>query len=366
MQVSRFDDLTYLATNYLVVNDIQTTEMVIHGLGTVESMDANSLSVNTIETSEPYDIPDTTVVQSATAINTTLDNPTVTTLTASNITLPSLTVDTIDVTRLHQDTSSSTNTTTTSSTSDNINTNSINATEITATSANVTGTLTSDNMYTTLNYTGQRPNVSQGVATFQGTIGCKSFDFLQGTYPSYSVLLNHNQTVSQTPLIIGYNSVIGGLDNGTFFGGVKAALSLCSNSAVTARTLRFNEDGNFVVYSPTGTVLWQSGTSVSDETLKRNISYIDNCADKLSELECFWFKYKEEVDPKRLKRLGLSAQTIQKVQPEIVHEDTKGYLSLKMERCVPLLVNGIKELSSKQQEVINKLESEIEEMQNVY
>ena len=60
------------------------------------------------------------------------------------------------------------------------------------------------------------------------------------------------------------------------------------------------------------------------------------------------------------KDIGVIAQEIEKVLPETVHRREDGYLSVKYDKIVPLLIEGIKEQQTQIEDLknrINKLES---------
>ena len=58
--------------------------------------------------------------------------------------------------------------------------------------------------------------------------------------------------------------------------------------------------------------------------------------------------------------VGVIAQEIVEVMPHVVAERTDGYLAVKYERLVPLLIEAIKSLSDK----VEKLENKIEDLKN--
>ena len=119
----------------------------------------------------------------------------------------------------------------------------------------------------------------------------------------------------------------------------------------------------------------------SDERLKDNLGKIESPLDKISKLDAFYYvnndlaKEKGFEDDK--KQIGLSAQQVKEVMPEVVHsapfdtdfdEDgnmfsTSGedYLTLKYDRLVPLLVEGIKE----QTEIVKAQQREIDELKEM-
>ena len=63
------------------------------------------------------------------------------------------------------------------------------------------------------------------------------------------------------------------------------------------------------------------------------------------------FKYKEEKGGG--KHLGFSAQEVEKILPELVHEDEDGIKSIKMVEMIPLLVGAIQDLK-KELELLKK------------
>ena len=66
------------------------------------------------------------------------------------------------------------------------------------------------------------------------------------------------------------------------------------------------------------------------------------------------FNWKKNVIGKT-QDIGLIAQDVKKIAPEIVKERSDGFLAIKYEKMVPILVGAIQD----QQEIINELKSEI-------
>jgi len=99
----------------------------------------------------------------------------------------------------------------------------------------------------------------------------------------------------------------------------------------------------------------------SDKRLKTNIINIQNPIDKIKKLNGISFEWKDrEVNEKVMNKtnLGVIAQEVQKVLPEIVKERDDGYLAIKYEQLVPVLIEGIKE----QQKQIDELKKKLEEL----
>jgi hypothetical protein len=93
----------------------------------------------------------------------------------------------------------------------------------------------------------------------------------------------------------------------------------------------------------------------SDRRLKNNIQPIENALDKVNELGGYTFDWNEELQKARKGNdIGVIAQEVQSVLPEVVIERDNGYLAVDYERLVPVLIEAIKELSAKVKELENK------------
>lgn len=86
----------------------------------------------------------------------------------------------------------------------------------------------------------------------------------------------------------------------------------------------------------------------SDERLKDNVETINNALEKVSELNGVTFNWNElaEGKDKNIREAGVIAQQVQKVLPEVVTERDTGYLAVRYEKLVPLLIEAIKELKA--------------------
>ena len=103
---------------------------------------------------------------------------------------------------------------------------------------------------------------------------------------------------------------------------------------------------------------------VSDERLKTRVDTIDNAVEKVCSLNGFIYKFNDTAkdlgfDTEK-RHVGLSAQEVEKVLPEVIKPapvDNK-YKTLDYAKIVPLLVEAIKE----QQGQIENLQKKLEEM----
>lgn len=84
----------------------------------------------------------------------------------------------------------------------------------------------------------------------------------------------------------------------------------------------------------------------SDERLKDNISLIPNALDKVSKLRGVEFDWNDKQDVYQGHDVGVIAQDVQEVLPELVQERADGYLAVKYEKMVGLLIESIKELKT--------------------
>lgn len=95
--------------------------------------------------------------------------------------------------------------------------------------------------------------------------------------------------------------------------------------------------------------------SASDIALKENLQIINNSLDKVSQINGYTFNY---IDRPEERVTGVVAQEIEKVLPEVVfdHERNNGtYKAVRYDNIIPLLIEAIKELKGK----VNDLESRL-------
>jgi hypothetical protein len=95
----------------------------------------------------------------------------------------------------------------------------------------------------------------------------------------------------------------------------------------------------------------------SDERLKTKIGSIENALDKVCQIETMLYHANEIAVSlgydASIQEVGVTAQSVQKVQPEVVVPapiDDK-YLTVRYEKLIPLLIEAIKELSIKTKEL---------------
>jgi trimeric autotransporter adhesin len=116
--------------------------------------------------------------------------------------------------------------------------------------------------------------------------------------------------------------------------------------------------------SVNGTLTVTGLVSLSDERYKRNIRPLQQSLDKVTHLTGVSYEWKtEEYSGKGFKegrQIGLIAQDVEKVFPELVLTDGKGYKAVAYDKLVSVLIEAVKE----QQKTISDNRKVIDEQQN--
>jgi hypothetical protein len=97
----------------------------------------------------------------------------------------------------------------------------------------------------------------------------------------------------------------------------------------------------------------------SDRRIKTNFSIIDQPIYKINQLNGYYFNWKSNPDGDR--QVGVIAQEVQKVLPELVSETKDGYLSVSYSQLTALLIEAVKE----QQEQIEELNNKVNDIENL-
>jgi hypothetical protein len=121
--------------------------------------------------------------------------------------------------------------------------------------------------------------------------------------------------------------------------------------SASANRLQMDMSGNLTM---AGTV-----TASSDIRLKDNIETIKNGLEKVLNLNGVTFTRKDQEDKTKI-HVGLIAQEVEEVIPEIVSEDNLGMKSVAYANMVAVLIEAIKE----QQIQIDTLRKEVEDLKN--
>ena len=134
--------------------------------------------------------------------------------------------------------------------------------------------------------------------------------------------------------------------NATYYPMLGQATSGNTAPKVSSTKLTFNPS--------TGLLTSTDYNSSSDERLKTNIKTVENALEKVIALRGVSFNWKENG----AKAIGLIAQEAEEVIPEIVSQDENGYLGIKYNNLIGVLIEAIKD----QQEQIDNLKNKIDKL----
>jgi hypothetical protein len=94
----------------------------------------------------------------------------------------------------------------------------------------------------------------------------------------------------------------------------------------------------------------------SDERLKDNIKPIENALEKVSKLGGYEFDWNEKQNVYEGHDIGVIAQEVESVFPELVTDRDNGFKAVKYEKLVAVLIESVKELSAKVKTLESKLQ----------
>jgi len=223
--------------------------------------------------------------------------------------------------------------------------------------SNITGDVTGDvsgNAGTVTNgvYTTGNQTIA-GVKTFSSTIS-GSINGNAGTVTN-GVYTTGDQTIAGTKT---FSSTVG------FVASQSANAKWLNTDNNTQTRILFTvatADGSGPIYHSGGLTVNSSSNifyatdfvASSDERLKIKVGTLDNALDKICSLDGFLYTWndKAESEDKETVQVGVSAQQVQEVLPEAVDEGDDGYLGVKYDKLVPLLIESIKELKAEVEEL---------------
>lgn len=118
--------------------------------------------------------------------------------------------------------------------------------------------------------------------------------------------------------------------------------------------------------------IWANGTAItagastwSDRRYKENILPLVNAVSMILQLQGMKYNWRQNEFPDlnfpEGIQIGLIAQDVEEVLPEIVVTDSDGYKSVSYEKLIPVIIEGIKE----QQKQIDRYDSEIQNLKKL-
>ena len=178
-----------------------------------------------------------------------------------------------------------------------------------------------------------------GTQTFQNGAGSKTILVLNS---ANSVDLNYNNSTKFQTTNTGISVTGNVVPSGNISGSSTSHLTMgqiSSSGDVVA-------DGDVVAYNS------------SDVRLKDNIEVIKGSLDKIDGIRGVEFDWNDKSPGWAQERghdIGVIAQEVQKIIPEIVVERKNGYLGVDYKRIIPLLIESIKELKQEVEDLKKKV-----------
>jgi len=126
-----------------------------------------------------------------------------------------------------------------------------------------------------------------------------------------------------------------------------------TSASLGVEIMRLHQNGNLTIAG--------SLTQNSDVRLKKNFRSIEKPLQKLSAVNAFYYNWKDEGRD-TITQIGFKAQELEKIFPELVSENEEGYKNVNYVSMIPILLEGMKELKSENEELkarLKKIENSI-------
>ena len=210
--------------------------------------------------------------------------------------------------------------------------------------------------------------VAIGATGTNGNLTLTSFkDMSQTATGNFAINANSSATnafgiTSQGGLILGATGTNGSLSLNSYQA-MNIGLGATNGMIITSNAAATNSNHVLQMYCGSTRLYWfdnlgnhtalTSVSALSDNRLKTNIQPIENCLDKVMNLNGVYFNWTDyERSSKR--NIGLIAQNVQSVVPELVN-DSDEYLSVNYSQMVAVLIGAIQE----QQKQIDELKAKL-------
>jgi len=165
---------------------------------------------------------------------------------------------------------------------------------------------------------------------------------------------------SHNAILAGDNNTIQNSTRCTIINGASNTINGRTNTHIIGDNVSSTVDHAFYVGCTNG--LYCDGDviaySSSDERLKDNITPLSGCLNKVLSLDAIEFDWNDNQQTYSGHDIGLIAQQVQEIAPEIVTQRKDGFLAMKYEKVIPLLVGATQEQDAQ----INELEKQIQEL----
>ncbi|ETR70595.1 MAG: hypothetical protein OMM_03126 [Candidatus Magnetoglobus multicellularis str. Araruama] len=162
-----------------------------------------------------------------------------------------------------------------------------------------------------------------------------------------------------------------------FFTGRKGEKPDVLNKNIGSERMRITNTGNIGIGTKipnyklhvNGEIACNTLHEASDIRYKKNITPIQTPLQKATQLEGINYEWRLEDYPEKNfskgKQIGMIAQDVEKVIPEIVHTDNEGMKSISYDKITAVLVEAIKELKNENEKAIKKLKDENSQLKQI-
>ena len=206
-------------------------------------------------------------------------------------------------------------------------------------------------------------NAATAMGSFTEAIGIASTAMGQQTKASgeYSTAMGYTTTASD------YNSLVVGRYNLLGYTVTNSATEFSTENTafvIGNGTENQRSDALTVLFDGTTTIAGDLSIN-SDARLKANIVSLGATLSKLLQIDGKSYTMKKDESEKN--KIGLLAQDIEKVFPELVSE-SNGIKSVNYQGLVPVLINALKEqdvLIKEQQRILSEQQSEVDELKSM-
>ena len=97
----------------------------------------------------------------------------------------------------------------------------------------------------------------------------------------------------------------------------------------------------------------------SDRTIKQDIETLSNCLDKINQLSAYTYRWNDLASKQNEgdeKQIGVMAQEVELVFPELVGQSDDGYKYVRYNHLVAPLIEAVKELTEQGKDKDQKIE----------
>ncbi len=138
----------------------------------------------------------------------------------------------------------------------------------------------------------------------------------------------------------------------TFTGGSDSTFRFINTGASSGRTSIGTYSSEFFTVYNNGAAVWSAGGyTSSDKRWKKNITPLKSSLENVLKLQGINYYWKKKEFPKKpfnnKRQIGLIAQDVEKMYPELIYTDSEGYKNLDYSKMTPILIEAIKELDGK-------------------